>query len=90
MSKDLESELQFTKIIRKIIKEENCLKAEDVKKIAEEILKQIDPLIAKHVKNHFYEIGKFISDFSEINNIVPTKNEVENNAQTFWYCFALW
>ncbi len=56
-TKDFDS--QFKKIIKDIISEE-YFKKEDIKQLTKDILKEIDPLIAKYVKNHIKEIATFM------------------------------
>jgi nucleoid DNA-binding protein len=58
-------DLQFKKMIKEIIVEEGYFKERDIKDLMDSILKEIEPLISKHIKNHFYEIGNFIMNNSE-------------------------
>ena len=46
-------ELQFKKIIKDIVDEEKYFKEENIKDLMKRIIEQLDPLIAKHVKQHF-------------------------------------
>lgn len=57
-SKDFDS--QFKTMLKDIISEENYFKQDNIKQLMEDILKEIEPLIAKHVKNHIEEIAKFM------------------------------
>ena len=60
-------------MIKSVMEEQGYFKEENVKSLVNEILLQLEPIIAKHVKNHFYEIGTFI-----INNINNKPSIVEN------------
>lgn len=50
----------FKKLIKDTIAEEGYFKEKDIKQLMTNILNEIDPLIAKRVKDHFYEIGLYI------------------------------
>lgn len=58
-------DLQFKNIIKNIIKEEEYFKEENIKELMSDILKEIDPLIAKHVKKHFTEIANHLLNISK-------------------------
>jgi len=69
---------QFRSIIKGIIEEEKYFKEENIKFLMKDILKEIDPLIAKYVKNHIREIAYFI-----LNQVEPQiKREESDNAKT--------
>jgi nucleoid DNA-binding protein len=71
MSKN-KSDVIFENLVKEIMEKQGYLKQEDTKELITTILENIEPIIAKHVKNHFYEIGNFI-----INNINNKPNIVE-------------
>jgi hypothetical protein len=50
----------FKKLIKDTIAEEGYFKEKDIKQLMTNILNEIDPLIAKRVKKHFYDIGLYI------------------------------
>jgi len=50
----------FKKLIKDTIAEEGYFKEKDIKQLMTNILNEIDPLIAKRVKKHFYEIGLYM------------------------------
>lgn len=58
----IEFEKQFKEMIKNIIKEENYVTNNDVKRFIKEILEELDPLIAKYIKEHFVIISKHIID----------------------------
>ena len=68
-------DLQFKNIIKNIINEERYFKEENIKILVHDILKEIDPLIAKHVKKHLKEIASFILEMDD-------SSKEEKNAQT--------
>ena len=57
-------EIQFKKIIKDIIDEEKYFKEENVKDLVKRIVDQIDPLIAKHVKEHLRVIALSVLESS--------------------------
>ena len=58
---------QFKKMIKDVIATEGYFKEKDVNLLMTNILSEIDKLIAKQVKKHFYEIGHYmIKDEKEI------------------------
>ena len=75
-------DLQFEKMIKSVMEEQGYFKEENVKSLVNEILLQLEPIIAKHVKNHFYEIGTFI-----INNINNKPSIVENKDAKASWCY---
>ena len=54
------SDTLFKKIIKDTIAEEGYFKEKDIKQLINNILKEINPLIADQVKKHFYDIGLYI------------------------------
>jgi len=50
----------FKKLIKDTIAEEGYFKEKDIKQLMTNILNEIDLLIAKRVKKHFYDIGLYI------------------------------
>ena len=50
----------FKKLIKDTIAEEGYFKEKDIKQLMTNILNEIDTLIAKRVKKHFYDIGLYI------------------------------
>jgi hypothetical protein len=70
---------QFKKIILGIIDEEGYFKDKNIKILIQEIIKELDPIIALHVKNHFLEIGQFLVNSVEEK---PEKIGEEKNAKT--------
>ena len=50
----------FKKLIKDTIAEEGYFKEKDIQQLMTNILNEIDPLIAKRVKDHFYEIGLYM------------------------------
>jgi len=64
---------QFKKMIKDTISEEGYFKEKDIKVLMNQILSEVDKLIAKRVKEHFYEIGKTISIISK------TEEQTESN-----------
>jgi hypothetical protein len=50
----------FKKLIKDTIEEEGYFKEKDIKQLMTNILNEIDFLIAKRVKKHFYDIGLYI------------------------------
>ena len=64
---------QFKKMIKDTISEEGYFKEKDIKVLMNQILSEVDKLIAKRVKEHFYEIGKAISIISK------TEEQTESN-----------
>lgn len=84
MKKDKDNfDSQFKDIIKTVIKEENYFTKEDVKNLVSDILKEIDPLIAKRVKDHFREIADSILNKLDINySKQQTKDERKENAKT--------
>ena len=75
-------DLQFEKMIKNVMEEQGYFKEKDVKKLIDTILNNLEPMIAKHVKKHFYEIGKYVTD--NINNKpnLEDKNGEEKDAKT--------
>lgn len=67
-SDDLSLESAIIKLIDKALKERLIeLASDDVKFIAKELMPDIDKIVAKKVKQHFYEIGLFIAEkFNDI------------------------
>ena len=65
-------DVQFKNIIKNIITEEKYFKEENIKNLTKDILKEIDLLIAEHVKHHFREISYFI-----LNQIEPKVKRIE-------------
>jgi len=63
------ADLQFENLIKKVIESQGYINRSDLKQFAIDILDQIEPLISKHVKNHFYEIGNYV--INNINNNQP-------------------
>ena len=61
------SDTLFKKIIKDTIAEEGYFKEKDIKQLINNILKEINPLIADQVKKHFYDIGHYIVRNSETN-----------------------
>jgi hypothetical protein len=60
-------ERELVKLIDKTIQERLIeLGIDDIKIIARELMPDIDAMIAKKVKKHFYEIGLFIVDKFDI------------------------
>lgn len=56
-------EQEIVKIVDDAIRNSKIeLTAEDVKIIAQEVMPDLDRLIATKVSQHFYEIGKFLVD----------------------------
>lgn len=54
-------ELEIINLVDKAIKNSQIqLAADDIKIIAREIMPDMDELIAKKVKQHFYELGMFL------------------------------
>lgn len=54
-------EREMIRLIDKALRERLIeLSIEDIKLIAKELMPDIDKMIAKKVKTHFYEIGNFI------------------------------
>jgi len=54
-------EAEFIRMVDKIFKEKNIeLQEIEIKKIIKELLPDIDALISKKVKQHFYEFGSFL------------------------------
>lgn len=80
MKKDFDT--QFKDMIKNIIKEENYFKEEDIKKLAQNILKEIDPLIAKHIKEHFREIANLMFTNFQSTSSDQEKIEREEDAKT--------
>lgn len=70
-------DLQFKKMIKDIIKEEKYFSPNDIKELVDNILVNIEPMIAKYVKIHFNEIGKYIINLTNKSN-----NNEDNNAKT--------
>jgi len=70
-------DLQFKKMIKDIIKEERYFNPNDIKELVDNILVQVEPMIAKYVKIHFNEIGKYIVNLTNNSN-----NNEDNNAKT--------
>lgn len=67
-------EVLFKKLIKDTISEEGYFKEKDIKQLMTNILNEIDSLIAKRVKDHFYEIGLYmIKDGKQ--SEVKTKNQ---------------
>lgn len=64
-----EFDVQFKNIIKNIIKEEGYFKEENIKILIKDVLEELDPIIAKYVKQHFKEIGNFI-----LKNSIEEKN----------------
>ena len=60
-------DMRFNKIIKSVISEENYFKEENVKILMKDILKEIDPLIANHVKDHLREIAYYI--LNQVNQV---------------------
>lgn len=61
-NKSSEVDLQFEKMIRSVMEEQGYFKTEDVKPLMEEILKSIEPIIAKHVKEHIFQICNHVAE----------------------------
>lgn len=56
-------EKEIERIVENAIRNSQiALAADDIRIIAHEVMPDIDRLIANKVSQHFYEIGKFISD----------------------------
>jgi cupin superfamily acireductone dioxygenase involved in methionine salvage len=70
-----EFENHFKDMIKGIIREEGYIKDEELKNSMTDLLTELDPLIAKYVKNHFREIGYFI-----INSIEDPENQISPNS----------
>jgi len=69
------ADLQFEKLIKNVIESQGYIKQSDLKQFAIDILDQIEPLISKHVKNHFYEIGNYvINNINNDNTILEKKD----------------
>lgn len=54
----------------------NKTREKNVKEVASEIIEILEPVVAKHIKKHFNEIGKFITMNSE-----DTEKREEDYAQ---------
>ena len=53
-------DINFKKMIKSIIVEEEYFRERDIKDLMESILKEIEPMIAKCIKEHFSEIAKHV------------------------------
>lgn len=60
-----EFESSFKEMIKNIILEEEYIKKEEIKEIAKVIINELDPLIARKIKEHFVSISKHIVDMYE-------------------------
>lgn len=67
-------DLQFEKLIKSVIEDQGYIKESELKQFAIDILKQIEPLISKYVKKHFHEIGNYIINNINTENIVEKKD----------------
>ncbi len=56
-------EVEIVRIVDRAIRDSKIqLAADDVKIIAQEVMPDIDRLIATKVSQHFYEVGRFLVD----------------------------
>lgn len=71
---------QLKEIIKEIVKEENYFKEKDTKVLMKDILEEIDPIIAKHVKKHLQEICYFLLERFNIPNIKSSEERDAKNS----------
>lgn len=72
------ADLQFENLIKKVIERQGYINRNDLKQFTMDILDHIEPLISKHVKNHFYEIGNYV--INNINNNQPISEKKDAKA----------
>jgi nucleoid DNA-binding protein len=77
-------DILFKKMIKDTIASEGYFKEKDIKQLMTNILKELEPIIAKHVKKHFYEIGNYVVKENEpkINVTQTEKTGDKKDAKT--------
>jgi len=67
-------ESQFENLVKNVLEDLGYVKEADLKDFVAQILEQIEPIISKQIKKHFNEIGTYIVNNTNNNNIVEKKD----------------
>jgi len=71
-------DMQFKNMIKSIIAEEGYFRERDLKDLMESILQEIEPIIAKHIKQHFSEIGQYMVKITNVTNVTNIDRKDDN------------